>query len=299
MLGLFPAECHKIIAQVSPITDSNVRIDLDIPSGDTQFIDPLTVNSLYVETVKFIRGSFQTTGSATAFVYTEDSTNYYLITNWHVVNSRSPTDSSANVAEVFNQSGNKEKIDVSDPEILRVYFHSTIALGEWYPQELILRDRGDRKWLNHPLGKIVDVVAIKLDSDIVENKFINLYPIYLPDFEDDILIYPTMNVTILGFPFGFASQGYFPIYKTGQIASDYSININNLPLFYIDAATRPGMSGSPVVGIQIGSGMSASGGFRVGGRAQKLLGVYSGRLPNDSDVGLVWKPTAIADIIHK
>jgi hypothetical protein len=56
------------------------------------------------------------------------------------------------------------------------------------------------------------------------------------------------EVFILGFPMGLALQGVFPVWKRGSIASEPLIAIDgNLPIFFVDAATRHGMSGSPVV----------------------------------------------------
>ena len=38
----------------------------------------------------------------------------------------------------------------------------------------------------------------------------------------------------------------FPIWKRGSIASEPEIPIDGKPMFYIDTATRQGMSGAPV-----------------------------------------------------
>jgi len=114
---------------------------------------------------------------------------------------------------------------------------------------------------------------------------------------EEIIVSPSMNVSIIGFPFGFSSYGKFPIWKTGQVASDLDIDIDQLPLFYIDAATRGGMSGSPVI-CRANSYSTKKGFTMSSGYSQKFLGIYSGRLPNDSDIGKVWKAKCLDEIIN-
>lgn len=42
-------------------------------------------------------------------------------------------------------------------------------------------------------------------------------------------------------------QGVFPVWKRGSIASEPLFNINLGPAILVDAVTRRGMSGSPVL----------------------------------------------------
>ena len=72
-----------------------------------------------------------------------------------------------------------------------------------------------------------------------------------------------------------------------------------LPLFLVDSRTRPGQSGSPVI-IYASGGMVAmeNGDSAVfGGPVERLLGVYSGRVNDQSDLGFVWKVQVVIDII--
>jgi len=62
------------------------------------------------------------------------------------------------------------------------------------------------------------------------------------------------RVSIVGFPLGLTvsenethwHKEYFPIWKTGYIASEPSINFESKPIFLIDSRTKEGNSGSPV-----------------------------------------------------
>jgi hypothetical protein len=67
-------------------------------------------------------------------------------------------------------------------------------------------------------------------------------------------------------------------------------------MFIIDATTKPGMSGSPVVARRIGMYQSSQA-VNMGGSATRFLGVYSGRIHEQADIGMVWKPEVITAII--
>jgi hypothetical protein len=123
------------------------------------------------------------------------------------------------------------------------------------------------------------------------------------------------SVCIIGFPFGLASYKALPIWKTGSIASETSVPFQNLPCFLIDAATRGGMSGSPVYAVFRGTYPAESGGIVMKDECSRFMGIYSGRrvippeamsgLSEDeksmihtlgSDLGVVWHPSTIDDV---
>lgn len=272
-----------IIGQV--LTDTHIKEQVE-QSNDTIFIDPLSQVPLYVETIKRINGKEKIVTSATGFIY-KKNTEYFLITNWHVVTGKHPFDKKEIVID---------GIDVSNPEKIRIHFHGN-TLGEWVPYDVNLYRKKEPIWLEHPKKNEVDVVAIPLKMSVREKLKRQLYTINEISINEDILITPSMNVSIIGFPLGFSTFGKFPIWKTGQIASDFDIDINSLPLFYIDAATRGGMSGSPVI-CKTNSYQTKKGFVMSMGYAQKFLGIYSGRLPKDSDIGKVWKTKCIDEIFN-
>lgn len=57
------------------------------------------------------------------------------------------------------------------------------------------------------------------------------------------------------------------------------------------------MSGSPVV-LRMTGGYQDNDGNMImtTGTTTKFLGVYSGRIHKDSEIGIVWRPQTIADI---
>ena len=115
------------------------------------------------------------------------------------------------------------------------------------------------------------------------------------------------EVFILGFPLGLTVQGPLPIWKRGSIASEPLVAIdNNLPIFFVDAATRHGMSGSPVA--YFGRDLTNLGGLPAEAPATFpepwLLGVYAGRRgssPEETEMsfGRVWHRRLLDEIFFE
>lgn len=242
-------------------------------------IDPLSVRSLLLE----LRVNGNNLSTATGFIVSYEE-KHFLITNWHVLTGRNPETN-----KVLSKTG-------GIPDEIQIVHHSSRRLGEWKKvSEELYDSSGKRRWLEHPKGKDVDVVAlplIKIDNDI------EIYDLDLSLSQTDIIAQPAMPVSIIGFPFGLVSAGAFPIWKTGHIASDPDLDYNNTPAFLIDATTRGGMSGSPVV-LRLSGGYRDSNGNWIisSGTKTKLLGVYSGRIHGNSEIGKVWRPKLIPEIL--
>ena len=220
-------------------------------------------------------------GIATGFVIKKNNL-YYLITNWHVVTFRSPYDN-----HPLSNTG------IADPNILKVWHHGK-RLGQWIQKEINIIDRnGNNLWLEHACGKEIDVVAIPLEisSDV------NIYDVDLALADFNLMLYPSEAVSIIGFPEGLTSGGKFPIWKTGHIASDIDIDWDGKPAFLIDATTKSGMSGSPVIAKRVSIYQTSQG--NTIGNAVRFLGIYSGREISESgiEVGFVWKPRVISEIL--
>ncbi|MBT5824020.1 trypsin-like peptidase domain-containing protein [Candidatus Peregrinibacteria bacterium] len=241
-------------------------------------IDPFTLIPLHLELY------FNATclSDATGFIIKENE-KYYLITNWHVVTGRHPKDGMP-----LSKHGGV-------PNWLTVWFHEKGPIGTWIESKFNLYKNGEPVWIEHPLGKEVDVVAIPFEPDAD----CALHGIDLIAAERDVLLVPSSPVSIVGFPKGLIVLGKFPIYKTGHIASDIELDWQNKPVFLIDATTKGGMSGSPVVAKRVGFYLTSEG--TTVGNTTKFLGVYSGReiAEDDIEVGRVWKPKVIKEILSQ
>lgn len=259
---------------------------LEGQADDRSGIDPLSLASILLHPFSSQGMSWNATG----FIVVHDS-QYYLITNWHVVTGRNPRTN-------LLKSGVK-------PDSLRFSLPKRVDGGfSWVSQRVPLYgDDLKPRWKEHPLGKRVDVVALPL---VALDSNLTVRPVDIDGGQPEIRLTVTQPVSIIGFPKGLTGGDTLPIWKTGQIASEPSLDYGDLPRFVIDARTIGGMSGSPVVFRSNGSYLNTSGVLSMQGNPiTKFVGVYSGRFKVDvidkmteSDLGLVWKPKAITAILE-
>lgn len=243
----------------------------------TVVIDPLSCTSLRVE----LRALGNSLSTGTAFVV-EHEEESYLITNWHVLSGRKPED-----GQPMSATG-------AIPDEIAIVHH-TQKLGAWKVVTQPLLDSGGTPlWIEHPNGASVDLAALKLD---LTDSDLKVYPFDLALATHDVRLQPAMTVSIIGYPYGLATGVAFPIWKTGHIASDPDINYGGKPAFLIDATTRGGMSGSPVVYRSMGWYPSKSGALTIGGGVTAFLGVYSGRIHKNAEIGRVWRPHLIKQLL--
>jgi len=152
----------------------------------------------------------------------------------------------------------------------------------------------DPKWIEHSNSK-VDVVGISYNPIDIDVKRL-VHSCEESWYKCDV----GSKVNIVGYPLGITTDG-FPIWMSGYIASEPAINVDNKPLFYVDSRTRRGQSGSPVFyRIRVGDTISYEGKLIVANTEKTLLlGIYSGRISEESDIGRVWKTTALKEILDK
>lgn len=242
-------------------------------------IDYLTVKSLYLET---IRGG-KTIGQATGFL-TERGGQVFLVTNWHVVTGIDPNSMTP-------------ALPSPSPDAVRIYFQAT-TLGKQSPQIEQLFEGGVPRWIEHPSGGEVDVVALPLRS--IANPTVRAYPLdYKSVNQTPMLARPGMSVMIVGFPRGWTGALALAIWKTGHIASEPDLDWRQQRRFLIDATTRKGMSGSPVYLRSFGTYQTKGGGTGMtNGAVDNFLGIYSAQA-FDPELGVVWKPAVIDEILNR
>ena len=122
-----------------------------------------------------------------------------------------------------------------------------------------------------------------------------------PNFSNELTV--AQDVFLIGYPEAIGSPGHPAIWKRGTIASEPSFPLNGRPCFLIDSATRPGLSGSPVVARyenpsrQLPRGVLTKQGSELG-----FCGVYTARIggtPEQAQLGAVWPADVIEGIIEK
>jgi hypothetical protein len=118
----------------------------------------------------------------------------------------------------------------------------------------------------------------------------------------DLAVKIGMDVFVLGYPFGADPPG-FPVWKRGSIASEPHLTRPGPGYMLVDTASRPGMSGAPVIRRSRSQHFMEDGTNRplASNSLTRFIVVYSGRLhtkdPSDAQIGMVWPAEDIEEII--
>lgn len=239
-----------------------------------------TLKSLYLE----MRFRGKVLSSATGFIVQTAGTAA-LVTNRHNVTGRHQDS-----GECLSKTGGV-------PDEVVIHHHSAFrGLGAWEPTVEPLFDGEIPRWIEHPeFGPHCDFVALPLTKTLG----MRLCPYDPAKPGLNIAVGVAEAVSVIGFPLGLRSGGLFPVWATGFIASEPQIDHDKRPVFLVDCRTRPGQSGSPVVAYRAG-GIVASEGGQISTYTRpvfRFLGIYSGRINADSDIGTIWKASAIASLV--
>jgi len=245
--------------------------------------------SLYMQ-VLGPKGTNAAGTGATGFVLRDKAGAPHLVTNRHVVTGQNSLD--------------ELRVPDNCPplSVLRIAMHAAGRLGTWLPVVLALGDQERRPyWLEHPsYGPQMDVIALPLRGILDESSL-------------DLIAYPQMGpaarmelgteLQVIGFPIGFdpiRDGAPLGVWTRGTIAWPPSLPWRHLPAFLIDCRARPGQSGSPVViSVNELTRYRHAGGHIATGPLHELIGVYSGRLHKESDIGVVWKRDAVREIVER
>jgi len=231
--------------------------------------------------------------SGTAFLVARNRESHCsVITNRHNVTGR------------HQETGACLSRTAAVPDHIDIYFLSRFEdlPSDWTKISLPLyRPDGSPYWIEHPrLKERADVVALNLTwgSDV------HKLPYYIDTDLDrqGLVISPAEPVSVIGYPFGRTSAGRFPIWATGFLAHELSLLTPENPTFMIDCRTRQGQSGSAVVAWRVGNYRKINDKGQIESVVSpsprwEFLGVYSGRIHPDSDIGKVWHVSAIAEIL--
>jgi hypothetical protein len=255
-------------------------------------------------------------GPATGF-FCKYGQSIALVSNWHVLSGVNPLTRNLRNTDGLFPDRVKFTLKLFDPKTGTASFRG---------EEVLLVENQQRLWWQHrgyidPSGlpKIVDIAVFVLDKrlpdfEAVKDKIVSLPAIVLVTggpTEQDMRVeagYPRVaaEVFILGYPKGLSMQGVMPVWKRGSIASEPLFDVmDQAPAFLVDAATRDGMSGSPVLyfGDEITDalGRSAAVGNQQG--EPWLVGVYAGREgvtkeEMDMTLGRVWHRRLLDEIFY-
>lgn len=153
------------------------------------------------------------------------------------------------------------------------------------------------------------VLPIQLE-DFVSAQFV-MPSFLIPEFSSEAVVAnmgkhvqplsltPGETVSVVGYPFGQSVGPVFPIWATGALAIDLAF-VDPFGKIYIDCRARPGQSGAPVFVKRSGAAVLADGtDILFDGWARAFLGVYSGRVHKDSDIGIVYSAKRLERTINQ
>lgn len=220
----------------------------------------------------------------------------FLVTNWHNFTGKNPFTNKSLSASA------------SVPNSVRFWITRRDVLGNisayHKPVELPLYEEFyEPFWTQHS-----DFHKLKIDIAILEIKIPfseNVITLQNNKFEY-LLSQVSHDVFIVGYPLK-DSDNKLPIWKRGSIASEPKIPWNGKPAYLIDAASRKGMSGSPIYRRNFGPApiIEADGSITVkldNVVTTSFAGIYSGHLSEGEEsvtLGIAWLPHLIQEIIDK
>lgn len=250
-------------------------------------IVPSLLEGSYQSLYLGVRANGQNLSNATGFLCLTGR-GPMLITARHVVTGRNN-----DTRELLSTTG-------AIPDELAVRYISPSQHGPIFQEriECLYDQAGNPRWREHPtLGPRMDCVSLVLKNASGIGLHPYMFNLALRD-EPKIVYGPADPVSVVGYPFGLDAGGY-TIWATGFVASEPSIDYMGLPVLLIDCRTRKGQSGAPVI-LQRNSGPVVLENDEMvmdGKPRSRLLGVYSGRINAESDIGVVWKAHAVAEIL--
>ncbi|MGJ7529173.1 trypsin-like peptidase domain-containing protein [Variovorax sp. GB1P17] len=238
--------------------------------------------TLFVE----ISGLGNPLGSATGFIYCKNDAEWFLLTNRHVVTGR------------HNETGTCLDANACIPDTLHIHHHNAEKTGWVVRTESLYHDADQTqpRWIEHPsLGPRADFVALPL-KNLANTQTLSWGIDEVAPVEQQLA--PAMPISVVGFPFGISYAGRNPIWATGFVATEPSLDFDDLPLLLVDCRARPGQSGSPVVKHVVGQpAMLTNGTTQLAYSGTLFIGIYSGRINEKSDLGFVWKRSAVIELL--
>jgi Trypsin-like peptidase domain len=251
----------------------------------------------------------QALSTGSAFFYEHDGRTY-IVTNRHNLTGKHQTTGQA----LHSQGGLPNRLKFIVPAFEQV--GDMTYFGKAFQEFEIKWTDDTRPWLEHPtLGPLADVVALDFQQywPNAQRPFVhaNKIPGAMP-----ISLQPALRVSVIGYPFGQAVGEYYPVWVSGSIACEPEFDVDGKPAMFIDCRTNKGSSGSPVF-AHIPTGLvqldslptpppsmySKNSDGTIAAMFPKpisrFIGIYSGRINDNADIGLVWRDEVIADTCAK
>lgn len=222
---------------------------------------PIDHLSLSTTPVNLFKGS-ELVSQGTGFYYVEkveDGQVLFLVTNYHVLTGSAPSDKKAPIGDNVSFQFHESAEETGNVKTVR------------FP---LFTRSGKPVWIASASFPEADLAVIPVVGNAYKDSKVSC--ISADWAKSQMLLRPTTNVTLVGYPYGFFdTANALPIWKTGTIASEPAVDFEKKPLLLIDVAAFPGMSGSPVFAIASGMYELADGSAVTAGAVREFLGVYA------------------------
>lgn len=266
-------------------------------------IDPLNFSTVSLETYF----NDQSMMSATGFFFSAKINNelsHFLVTNWHVITGRNPKETNK-LLHPMGAIPNKIRLVLpSEKDENGLNTHGELFQ---YEKFISLYDaQGFAHWYQHREKNLVDIAVINLGNLL--DGFLST-PIDQLATDYDMSIDVGNDVYILGYPLGFSHFANTPTWKKGSIASEpHAETEESKYRIMVDATTRSGMSGSPVIMRYKTHYVTDDGLVKEKINATRFIGVYASRPEPKGDdhvkgsyvyheLGYVYKSRLVEQII--
>jgi hypothetical protein len=230
----------------------------------------------------------------TGFLWRHDD-KVYLITNWHNVTGVHPFDGSH-----LNKGACVPDSITYHPAFRSFSSGSYVVHRETFTRSLYEHFH-EPFWVQHTQFETMrtDIVALEVSSR----------PSLMVTLQDmgfeNLFTHVGSEVFVVGYPFKDNQDPYLPLWKRGSIASEPLMPWDGKPIFMIDAASRPGMSGSPVFRRVFGPAPTLDNNSSIVIKNMAVMttqfaGVYSGHLTKEDEnltIGIAWHGSLVSEIL--
>jgi hypothetical protein len=183
------------------------------------------------------------------------------------------------------------------PDTIEVFHNWLVPGSNVIKSEALFDAAGVARWIEHPrLGPLCDVALLPLQ----DWAGVAVAPYGRQRDYPQIAVNVAEPVSVVGFPMAQTAGGMMAIWCTGYIASEPMLDYADQPKFLVDCRTRIGQSGSPVIAYRTDTYKRQDGATALGsGQFVRPLGVYTGRIHPDADIGVVWKWSVVEDLMSQ
>lgn len=241
--------------------------------------------TLHVPNQISLDGDLLKISTATGILVAQDypKKRVWLVTAGHVLSGRR-----ADNGELCSKLG-------VVPTVVRLRCFTGVVDGWTNVDVPLYGDDAEPLWWHHPRGREVDIAVLELPRGLGQHPTVS--PVDLAPLDAPIHLSVGDDLRVVGYPFGAVGGAGLAIWTRAMIATDMQFEYDGLPVFLVDARTRRGQSGAPVFFYSPSGMVPTKGGVAggLGSNVTRLLGIYSGRIHDDSDVGRVVRTSAVLE----